>query len=343
MSEHFRFTSSANIAIDLGNSNTIVTNNTYTPLSHPSFIAFNTKNNAVKAVGKEAYDMAGKTNQSLKVIKPLKGGVIKDFESTQKMLEALVDLAHSRRLLFNRFSNIVSGVPYSTTEVERRALRDTLSQFSASQTFLLFEPIAAAIGMGINIQQPNGNLIVDIGGGITEVVVISLSGIVNFNSVKTAGDTFDTDIQDHFRKNCKMEIGTHTAEQIKIRVGAALDQVHHPPQPMYVVGKDIVTGIPKRIQITHQEVSYILNSSLSKIEQAIIQTLEECPPELAGDIYENGIYLTGGGSLLRGLKERIQEKIKVPIHQDPNALLSVTRGILTALSDLEKYQYVLIK
>lgn len=343
MGVSFTFASGTNIAIDLGNSNTILTNNVNKPFSYPSFIVFNKNNNAVKAVGKEAYDMAGKTSQELKVVKPLKGGVIKDFDSASKMLRALVNTTHPGRNLFSRFNTVISGVPYSTTEVEKRALRDTLAQFNSSKTYLLHEPIAAAIGMGLDIQVPNGNFIVDIGGGITEVVVISLSGIVNFNSIRAAGDSFDADIQDYFRRNYQVEIGLNMAEQLKLKVGAAWDSLKNPPEPVYLIGKSTIEGIPTRIKVDHREIAYILNSSITKIEQLIIQTLEECPPELAGDIYGSGIHLTGGGALLRGLRDRLEAKVKIPVHQDHDALLSVTKGILTVMNNMEKYRSVLIK
>jgi rod shape-determining protein MreB and related proteins len=330
------------IAIDLGNSNTLLTNNGNMPFSFPSFIAFNS-NNSIRAVGKEALDMCGKTNDSLKVVKPMKGGVIKDYESARKMLKALVNATFPGGNIFNRFDYVVSGVPYSTTEVEKRALRDTLQQFGASKTFLIYEPLAAAIGMGINIQEPNGHFIVDIGGGITEAVVVSLSGIVNSNSLKIAGDTFDSDIQDYIRRNFNVDISSAAAEQVKIKVGSAWEYLKEEPEPYYIIGKDTVNGIPKKIKIDHMEIAFILNNSISRIEELIIQTLEECPPELAGDIYDSGIYLTGGSSMLRGLKERLENKLKLPIHQDPNALLSVSKGISTVLKNTEKYKYLMIK
>jgi rod shape-determining protein MreB and related proteins len=335
------FTKRSSLAIDLGNNNTILTNKNNTPESYPSFIAFNS-NNSIRAVGKEAYDMSGKTNGSLKVVKPMKNGVIKDYESARKMLQALVKATYDQGYFLQRFNTVISGVPYSTTEVERRALRDTLEQFSASRTYLLFEPLAAAIGMGINIQEPNGNFIVDIGGGITEAVVVSLSGIVTCKSIKIAGDTFDQDIQEHIRKNYNIEISDNIAEKVKIHAGAAWEILEEKPEPFHIIGKDTVTSIPKKVVVDHTEITYVLNNSLSKIEQLIIDTLEECPPELSGDIFESGIHLTGGGSLLRGLKQRLEAKLKIPIHQDPNALLSVNKGISIALNNIEKYKHLLI-
>ena len=341
--QRFNFTKAASIAIDLGNSNTILGNKTHDIASQPSYIVFNSPDKTVRAVGQEAYDMAGKTNHNLKVIKPLKGGVIKDYESASQMLKALVRHSYPGRAFFYRFDYIVSGVPYSSTEVERRALRDTLAQFSASKTYLLFEPIAAAIGMGIDIHCPDGVFIVDIGGGITETAVISLSGIVTFSSIRTAGDAFDIDIQEYIRKKYKIDVSLTVAEKVKINVGTASQFLENEPEPFYAVGKDSVLGMPKGVYIEYQEIVEVLNSSIQKIEQVIFQTLEECPPELAGDIYGSGIYLTGGGSLLKGLKERLINRIGIPVHSDPNALLSVTRGIQTVIANPKKYQAVLLK
>jgi len=331
-----------NFAIDLGNSNTILSKVDHSQ-SHPSLVVLNKNDNSVKAVGKEAFEMLGKVQDNFKVVKPLKEGLISDFNSTREMLKALVGSAYPKSSVLSGFDYIISGVPYASTEVERRALRDSLEQFSSSKTFLIFEPIAAAIGMGLNISEPDGKFIIDIGGGITEAAVLSLSGIVTHRALKIAGDTFDDDIQKYVKKEYNMDIGIHMAEQIKIQVGSALDILENPPTPFAVVGKDSVSGIPRGIQIGFSEIAFALDNSISKIEQAILQTLEECPPELAGDIYANGIHLTGGASSLRGLKERISAKVKLPVHQDPEALLSVSKGMITILKEPEKYKPVLFK
>lgn len=341
--EKFSLKRGLNIAIDLGNNNTILTDRINIPQSAPSFVVINQNNKAIKAVGKEAYEMFGKVPQSLRVVKPLKGGVIADFYSASRMLKGLIKNVYPNRPFFFGFDYIISGVPFSTTEVERRALRDTLSQFNSSKTFLLFEPLAAAIGIGLDIKEPDGKFLVDIGGGITEAVVISLSGIVNYHSIKVAGDSFDEDIQKYIKKNYNIDIGLNMAEQVKIEVGAAKELSSNIPEPFQVIGKDAITGIPKSVLLDHLEVAYVLNSSIMKIEQAILKTLEECPPELSGDIYTNGIHLTGGSSLLRGLKERLEEKVKIPVHQDPNALFSVSNGISMVLKDLDNFRPVLFK
>ena len=328
-------------SVDLGNNNTLLASAEKMLLSQPSYIVFNS-NHSVKAVGNEAFEMFEKTHDELTPVKPLKGGVIADFNSASTMLREMVNRAYTKRSFLSGFDHIISGVPYYTTEVERRALRDALDQFNPSKRSLLFEPLAAAIGMGLNIQEPDGKLVIDIGGGITEIVVISLSGVAAFQSLKIAGDTFDMNIQDYFRRNYNMAIGLKTAEQVKIRIGAACDTIDPAPEIISVKGKDMVTGIPVTRKVDHREVSFILEKSIASIERSIVQTLETCPPELAADIYQNGMHLTGGGSLLRGIKERFERNIKLPVHLDEHALSSVSRGIASVLANPKKYSGVLI-
>lgn len=330
-------------AIDLGNTNTLVSDARRILLSQPSYIVFDAESNAVKAVGDRAFNMFEKNHDELKTVKPLKGGVIADYDSASKMIRELISQADTKKSFLQGYENIIGGIPYCTTEVERRALRDALDQFSARRTYLLYEPIAAAIGLGLDIRQPEGKMVIDIGGGLTEIVVISLSGIAAFQSVKAAGDTFDEAIQDHFRRNYNMAIGLRTAEQIKINVGAVINKLEDVPEPMMVKGKDLVEGLPVTRMIDHFEVVSILEKSIAAIEHGIVQTLEICPPELAADIYENGIHVTGGNALIRGLRERFQAKIKLPVHIDDEALTSVGKGIATTLSDPKKYRSVLVE
>lgn len=334
---------SASIALDLGNNNTLLTDYANNCLCQPSFIALNKRNRSIRAVGKDAYEMLGRTNEGLHVIKPMKGGVIADFDATTKMLRTLIKKAHPQKGLFGRFDQLVCGIPFSTTEVEKRALRDALEQFRANKTFLIFEPIAAAIGMGLDVQEPDGKLLVDVGGGITEIALISLSGIVAYRSLEIAGDSFDEEIQTYCRKTYNIAIGLQQAEKLKIQAGAVDALGGDAPEPASVIGKDCVSGIPKNLQISHTEIAGILTDSIKKIEDALLQTLEECPPELSGDIYDNGIYLTGGSSLLRGLKERLEARIKIPIHQDDNPLYSVSKGISKVLNSAALSNTVLFK
>ncbi|MFZ5973551.1 MAG: rod shape-determining protein [Bacteroidota bacterium] len=336
------FIKNKSFAIDLGNNNTLLTDEQQILLAQPSFIVFDEEKHAVKAVGDEAYQIFEKNHEQLKPVKPLRWGVIADYESASQMINQLVGRVYKKNW-FTSFDHIVSGVPYCTTEVERRALRDALDQFNSKKTHLVFEPLAAAVGMGLNIREPEGKMVIDIGGGITEIVIISLSGVATFQSIKTAGDSFTEEIQDYFRRSHNLAIGWKTAEQVKIQVGAALPGLKNAPAPMQVKGKDIMEGIPVTRQINHEEVAFVLDKSIKTIEQSIIQTLEVCPPELAADIYQNGIHLTGGSALLRGMSERLQKTIQLPVHLDEQPLLSVSKGISQVLRDPKKYQSILFE
>jgi rod shape-determining protein MreB and related proteins len=340
---NLNFFQKRSLAIDLGNNNTLVRDKNKLLVSQPSYIVFDANSNAVKAVGEEAYSMFEKNHHTLKPVKPLKGGVIADYNSACSMIRELVKQAGPGNSFMNRYDHLISGIPYSTTAVERKALRDALDQFSTAHTYLLYEPLAAAMGMGLDIREPEGKMVIDIGGGITEIVIISLSGIASFQSIKVAGDTFDEQIQDHFRRNYNIAIGLRTAEQVKIQVGAALANLREQaPAPMMVRGKDLIEGIPVTRKIDHTEVASILDKSIQTIENAIVQTLEACPPELAADIYENGIHVTGGNAYLRGLQQRFESRIKLPVHIDDEALQSVSKGVASALHDPKKYQAVLL-
>jgi rod shape-determining protein MreB and related proteins len=334
-------TSSKNLAIDLGNNNTLLTDQSTILLSQPSFMVINEENNKVEAVGDKAYEMMEKTHSHLKPIKPLKGGVISDGESAKKMLKEMVDRVDKPVLFGRTYNYLLSGVPYDTTPVEKRALRDALDQFSAKNTFLVHEPLAAALGMGLNIQEPEGKLIVDIGGGITEVVVISLSGIAAFQSLRVAGDAFDEEIQDYFRRQYNMSIGLKTAERVKKKIGCVFSCVAT-DETVLVKGKDLMEGIPVSRAITQHELTSVLERPFKQIEECIHQSLEVCPPELSSDIYQSGIFVTGGNAQLKGVKERFSKIFKLPVNIDPQSLLSVSKGIGQILSSPHKYRAVLI-
>jgi rod shape-determining protein MreB len=338
---NFPFLSSKSFAIDLGNNNTLLTNHDGVLMRQPSYIAFDATTHQVKAVGDAAYDMYEKNHAELSPVKPLRGGVIADYESAATMISEMVHRVYPKKW-FNSFTHIISGVPFATTEVERRALRDVMDQFHARKINLFFEPLAAATGMGLDIRTPEGKMIVDIGGGITEIVVISLSGIAVFHSTKVAGDSLTIEIQDAFRRNYNMAIGFRTAEQIKIQTGMVWSHDGVMPVSMMVKGKDIMEGIPVTRTISSLEVMEILEKPFRTIEESIVHALEICPPELAGDIYENGIHITGGGALLNGLRERLEHSFHVPIHIDQEPLLAVSKGIAQALRDPKKFRPVLI-
>jgi rod shape-determining protein MreB and related proteins len=339
----FSFLKKKSFGIDLGNNNTIVTDQDRVLVDQPSYVVLDNNRDHVRAVGHSAFDMFEKTHKDLKPVKPLKGGVIADHTSATKLLHALMSQAYGSKSILHGYADLISGIPYHTTNVERRALRAALEQFQPTSISLIFEPLAAAIGMGLDIREPNGKMIVDIGGGITEIVVISLSGIASFESLKVAGDTMDEEIQHHFRRRYNMAIGMRTAEQVKIQVGAASAVISAAPDPMIVKGKDLMRGIPMTRTIDHAEVAEVLEKSLAALELSIVQTLEKCPPELAADIYENGIHVTGGNAYLRGLKERLERFTKLPIHIDEHALHSVSKGVAKALRNPREYKSILIQ
>lgn len=340
---NFNFFKNKSVALDLGNNNTVVSNRESVLFSQPSYIVFDASSQSVKAIGDKAYSMFEKNHDELRPVKPLKGGVIADYDSARKMIHEMVEQACGTHGFMSGYDCIISGIPFNTTEVERRALRDVIEQFSARHTYMIYEPVAAAMGIGLNIREPNGKMLIDIGGGITEIVVISLSGIAAFQSLKIAGDGFDEEIQDHFRREYNMAIGLKTAEQIKIKVGAVMDTPPEVPQPMLVKGKDMVEGIPITRMIKHNEIAYVLEKSISSIEHSVVQTLETCPPELASDIYENGIHITGGSAMLRGLRERFEAKLRLPVHIDSTPMLSVSRGMATTLGETKKFQSILME
>jgi rod shape-determining protein MreB len=331
---------SKKFALDLGNNNTLLANEQKLLATQPSFIAFEEATGRTVAVGADAYKIYEKHPDSLKAIKPLRWGVIADYDSAHSMIRELVK-RHCPTAWWESFDHVISGVPFDTTEVERRALRQALEQFRARKTHLFFEPLAAATGMGLDIRTPEGKMVVDIGGGITEMVVISLSGIAVFRSSKVAGDALTDALQDHFRRAHNLSVGWRTAEQIKQQAGRVLPAVGR--ATVVVRGKDLITGIPVTRTLPVNELATVLDAPFQQIETGILQTLEVCPPELAADIYQHGIYLTGGSALLGGVPERLQQKLKLPVRVDAHPLTSVSEGVARALREPARFGGVLFE
>lgn len=331
-----------NLAIDLGNNNTLVSDDNGLLLSEPSYIVFDSNTHKVRAIGDQAFDIFGKNHEELKPVQPLKWGVIADYHSANAMIGGLVSKTSKKKSVFSRYNEIIAGVPHAATAVEQRALRDVLEQFNSKRCNLVYEPIAAALGMGLNIREPEGKMIVDIGGGITEIVIISLSGVAVFRSVKVAGDTFTEAIQDYLRRKYNLQVGWKTAEQAKIHVGIVNHQLKDQPAPAVVKGKDLMKGLPVERTISASEIFPIIDKPFRLVEEQIVQALEVCPPELSADIYQNGIFVTGGGSLIRGVKERLENSIQVPVTLDKEPLLSVSKGITKVLANPRQYSPILM-
>jgi rod shape-determining protein MreB and related proteins len=321
------------IAIDLGTANTLIIHNDEVVVNEPSIVALNRNNpKEVLAVGKRALMMHEKTHESIRTVRPLKDGVIADFNAAELMLREMIKMVYPKKPLFPPSWRMMICIPSSITEVEKRAVRDSAEQAGAKEVYLIHEPMAAALGIGIDVEEPVGNMIIDIGGGTTGITVIALAGIVCDQSIRIAGDEFTADIMEALRRYHSLLIGERTAEQIKIQIGAAMKDLD---------GRDLVTGIPKQIMVSYQEIAEALDKSIFKMEEAILKALEQTPPELAADIYRRGLYLTGGGALLKGLDKRLSQKIKLPVHVADDPLKSVVRGTGLALKNYDRYPFVM--
>ena len=333
--------STQEIAIDLGTANTLIIHNDQVVVDEPSIVAIERASGKIVAVGKKAMMMHEKTHEYLRTIRPLKDGVIADFNAAEGMIRELIKMIYPKKPLFAPSWRMVICIPSSITEVEKRAVRDSAEQAGAKEVYLIHEPMAAALGIGIDVEEPVGNMIIDIGGGTTGISVIALAGIVCDQSIRIAGDEFTADIMEALRRYHSLLIGERTAEQIKIHIGSALKELDNPPDDIPVNGRDLVTGIPKQIMVSYQEIAEALDKSIFKIEEAILKALETTPPELASDIYRRGLYLTGGGALLRGLDKRLTQKIKLPVHVADDPLRAVVRGTGIALKHVGKYPFLM--
>jgi rod shape-determining protein MreB len=329
------------IAIDLGTANTIIIYNDKIVVDEPSIVAIERSTQKIIAVGKKAMMMHGKTHENIKTIRPLRDGVIADFQAAEHMIREMIKMIGVRRSLFPPALRMVICIPSGITEVEERAVKDSAEQAGAKEVRLIHEPMAAAIGIGIDVLEPTGNMIIDIGGGTSEIAVIALGGIVNNKSIRIAGDDFNADIEEYMRKQHNINIGERTSERIKIEVGAALTDIENPPDDFPVHGRDMLTGIPKEIMVNYAEIAHALDKSISKIEAAVLNALEMTPPELSADIFRTGIYLAGGGALLRGLDKRLHLKTKLPVHLAEDPLRSVARGTGIALKNFDKFNFLI--
>ncbi|MCT3824055.1 rod shape-determining protein [Elizabethkingia anophelis] len=330
------------IAIDLGTANTLIIHNNKIVIDQPSIVAIERSTGKPIAVGEQAKHMQGKTHEDIKTVRPLKDGVIADFQASEHMIKEFIKkIPGIKGKLFQPALGIVICIPSGITEVEKRAVRDSAQKVNAKEVRLIYEPMAAAIGVGIDVQKPEGNMIIDIGGGTTEIAVVALGGIVCDKSVKIAGDVFTNDIAYYLRTHHNLYIGERTAERVKIEVGSAVEELDMPIEDIPVQGRDLITGKPKEIMVGYKEIARALDKSIIRIEDAVMETLSLTPPELAADIYKTGIYLAGGGALLRGLSDRIHRKTGLPVFVAEDPLRAVVRGTGIALKNMDKFNFLI--
>lgn len=332
------------VAIDLGTANTLVVHNDKVVVDSPSIVAINRTTGKIIAVGKEAAMMQGKTHENIKTVRPLKDGVIADFDASEQMISMFIkEIPALKKRLFAPALRMVICIPSGITEVEMRAVKESAERVNGKEVYLIHEPMAAAIGIGVDIMQPKGNMIVDIGGGTTEIAVIALGGIVCDKSIKIAGDVFTNDIIYYMRTQHNLYVGERTAEKIKIEIGSATEDLEVPPEDLSVQGRDLLTGKPKQVEVSYREIAKALDKSILRIEDAVMETLSQTPPELAADIYNTGIYLAGGGSMLRGLDKRLSLKTDLPVYIAEDPLRAVVRGTGITLKNISRYKGILIK
>ena len=328
--------------MDLGTANTIIMSGDKIVVDQPSVVAIDRDTHQMVAVGERAKSMYEKTNDRIKTVRPLRDGVIADFSACEMMIRGLIKMVHTGRHLFSPSLRMVIGVPSGSTEVELRAVRDSAEHADGRDVYLIFEPMAAAVGIGIDVEAPEGNMIVDIGGGSTEIAVISLGGIVCNNSIRVAGDELTADIQEYMARQHNVKVSERMAERIKISVGSALaDLGDEAPEDYIVHGPNRITALPMEVPVCYQEIAHCIDKTVAKVENAVLSALENTPPELYADIVKNGIYLSGGGALLRGLDRRLQAKIGIPFHVAEDPLRSVAKGAGVALKNIGRFSFLM--
>ncbi|MFI3294401.1 MAG: rod shape-determining protein [Rikenellaceae bacterium] len=329
------------LAMDLGTANTLIIYNDKIVVDEPSIVAIDQQTGKVVAIGNKASRMHGRTHQHIKTIRPLRDGVIADFTAAEMMIRGMIKMIKSRSKMFSPSLRMVICIPSGSTNVEIRAVRDSAEHSGGREVFMIYEPMAAALGIGLDVEVPEGNMVVDIGGGTAEMAVISLGGIVCNESINVAGDVFTEEIQSYMRSQHNIRVGERTAEEIKIAVGAAVDKLDNPPEDFIVRGPNIITALPLEIPVSYKEIYHALDKSLMKIDAAILKVLEKIPPELYSDIVRNGIYLAGGGALIRGLDKRLQQKTRIPFHVAEDPLRAVARGTGIALKNIDKFSFLM--
>ncbi len=335
------FSLTQELAIDLGTANTLIIYNGQVVVDEPSIVAVDAHTGSLKAVGKKAQQMHERTNPGIKTIRPLKSGVIADFNATELMLRSMIKMVKTSGSLFSPSLRMVICIPSGSTNVEIRAVRDSAERAGGREVFMIYEPMAAALGAGIDVEAPEGNLIIDIGGGTSEIACISLGGIVCSESIDVAGDVFTTDIQAYVRQQHNIRIGERTAEAIKCAIGAAIPDMEEEPEDFVVTAPNMLTALPQTVSLSYSEIAYALDKSLVKLDDALMKVLESMPPELYTDIVKNGIYLAGGGALIKGLDRRLHEKTGIPVHIAEDPLRAIVRGTGIALKNMDNFSFLI--
>ena len=333
---------SADMAIDLGTANTLVAiTGEGIVINEPSVVAIEKSTHRVLAVGHEAKNMINHTPDAFSAEHPLKDGVIADFNATELMLRGLIKKVHASSGLFAPSLRMMICIPSGSTNVEIRAVRDSAQHAGGREVYLIFEPMAAALGAGLDVEAPEGNLIIDIGGGTSEIACISLGGIVCSESINVAGDVFTSDIQNYIRQQHNIRIGERTAEKIKCAIGAAVPELDDEPEDFEITGPNMLTSLPQKITLNYSEIAYALDKSLVKLDNALMKVLEDMPPELYADVVKNGIYLAGGGALIKGLDRRLSEKSGLPVHVAEDPLRAIARGTGIALKNIGSFSFLM--
>ena len=335
------FSLTQELAIDLGTANTLIIYNGKVVVDEPSIVALDVHTGKVMAIGQQARQMHEKTNPNIKTIRPLKEGVIADFNATELMLRGLIKKVRTSNSMFAPSLRMVICIPSGSTNVEIRAVRDSAEHAGARDVYMIFEPMAAALGAGLDVEAPEGNMIIDIGGGTSEIACISLGGIVCSESINVAGDVFTEDIKNYVRQQHNIRIGERTAEEIKLAIGAAVPELEEEPEDFVITGPNILTSLPQTVTLSYNEIAYALEKSLVKLDAALMKVLETMPPELYSDIVKNGIYLAGGGALIKGLDKRLSNKCGLPFHIAEDPLRAIARGTGIAMKNIDKFSFLM--
>ena len=335
------FSLTQELAIDLGTANTLIIYNGKVVVDEPSIVALDAHTGKVMAIGDQARQMQGRENPNIKTIRPLKAGVIADFNATELMLRGMIKKVRTTSSMFSPSLRMVICIPSGSTNVEIRAVRDSAEHAGGRDVYMIFEPMAAALGAGLDVEAPEGNMIIDIGGGTSEIACISLGGIVCSESINIAGDVFTEDIKNYVRQQHNIRIGVRTAEAIKCAIGAAVPELEVEPEDFVITGPNILTSLPQPVTLSYNEIAYALEKSLVKLDAALMKVLETMPPELYADIVKKGVYLAGGGALIKGLDKRLSNKSGLPFHIAEDPLRAIARGTGIAMKNIDKFSFLM--